>query len=85
MPTHAAWRLRAACPKTGPEPFFPMTERGELSPARLAPALALCAGCEARGPCLAAAVEAGETMRIWGGVYMSARRLRELRQGSGAS
>jgi WhiB family transcriptional regulator, redox-sensing transcriptional regulator len=52
------------------DPFFPATPEDELD------ALAMCRICPARVPCLAYAVETGQTFGIWGG--KTQRQLRRL-------
>lgn len=69
--TPATWRAKAACREIDPEVFFP--EPGASS----SKALAVCAGCNVRPECLAAALLSCETDGTWGGMTMRQReRLR---------
>ncbi len=71
------WVVDAACAETDPEAFFP--NKGESTSA----AKAVCAGCSARGDCLAYALERNERFGVWGG--LSERERRVLRRGAVAS
>jgi len=62
------WQLRAACRGVRVEMFFPPVEQ-EADEAK-----AVCALCEVREPCLEAALVAGETFGVWGGLTPQERR-----------
>ena len=66
------WRPLAACRGLDPELFF--TRKGEST----AEAKAVCDSCPVEGPCLVAALEAGEKFGVWGG--LSERERRRLRR-----
>ena len=81
------WRDRAACQGLGWEHFIiksegnahkPGLSRAELE--RIRAAQAVCESCPVRSDCLAFALDLGEYGGVWGGVYLSLRRLRELRK-----
>src|SRR5579875_3494728 len=57
------WRSRRACAGVNVSVFFPESR----DPHRYDAALAVCAGCEVRGPCLAYACAHNETYGVWGG------------------
>lgn len=63
------WRERGRCLAVDPEVFFPtsMDDAG--------PALALCRECPVLGPCLAAALDAGDTDGVWGATTPDERRM----------
>lgn len=62
------WRLEGACSGVDPDVFFP------LASADATGALSLCSGCAVVGPCLAAALDSGETEGVWGGTVPEERR-----------
>lgn len=62
------WRDRGRCVSIDPEVFFPTTADDA------APALALCRECPVLGPCLAAALDAGDSDGVWGGTTPEERR-----------
>ena len=68
------WRARADCASTDPELFFPLKGGGKIGPA-----LAICAGCPVREPCLAYALDNRIMHGGWGG--LSERRRRNLLAG----
>jgi WhiB family redox-sensing transcriptional regulator len=68
------WRHHAECQYEEPELFFP------LSPAKVAEAKAVCAGCPVRPACLAYAFATGQDAGIWGGMTEDERRLELLRR-----
>src|SRR3954453_9182083 len=63
-----AWRTRGVCSGGDPETFFPAPNE----PADAA--VALCRGCDVRGPCLAWALEVGDCHGVWGGTTPRERR-----------
>lgn len=62
------WRERARCLGMDPEIFFPRTEEDA------GPALAVCAECPVREPCLEYALQNREREGIWGGATERERR-----------
>jgi len=68
------WQHRGACVGLGPELFFP--ERGE----RVDQAIALCATCPVREPCLEWALH-HEQAGIWGATTGQERRAMRRQQG----
>ena len=64
--TPPAWTARALCAETMPDEFFP--SQGE-SPKR---AKLICAQCDVRAECLAAALE-GREQGVWGGTTEAER------------
>lgn len=65
------WREHALCATAvEPDDWYPDDETS----AAAAAALAGCAGCPVRWPCVAAAVAGREAEGIWGGTVPSARR-----------
>lgn len=62
------WRSEGLCLRHDPELFFPNAAEDP------APALAICRTCPVAGPCLAAALEAGECDGVWGGTTPDERR-----------
>ncbi|MDR3107855.1 MAG: WhiB family transcriptional regulator [Bifidobacteriaceae bacterium] len=67
-----SWHLRALCPQTDPEAFFP--EKGGST----REAKRICAACEVRVECLEYALANDERFGIWGGY--SERERRRLKQ-----
>ena len=65
------WYRRAACRNSDTSLFFPTRD---TPPAAASTALAICATCEVREPCLQYALDAGETIGIWGGTTGADRR-----------
>jgi WhiB family transcriptional regulator, redox-sensing transcriptional regulator len=68
MQDETGWQQRAACRNVRVELFFPPVEQ-EAHEAK-----AVCALCEVREPCLEAALTAGETFGVWGGLTPQERR-----------
>ena len=74
----AAWQAEAACARSSPELFLPLTAREahglggntHLHP-RIREAMAVCVDCPVRAACLEAAV-VGREAGVWGGRYLSA-------------
>lgn len=64
----ADWRSEGVCLRHDPELFFPNASEDP------APALAICRTCPVAGPCLAAALDAGECDGVWGGTTLEERR-----------
>ncbi|MFE3109754.1 WhiB family transcriptional regulator [Kitasatospora indigofera] len=70
---HATWREQAACRSEDPELFFPIgTEGPGVLQAQLAKAV--CARCLVIAACAEAAMTAGETYGVWGGMDEKERR-----------
>lgn len=65
----AGWRDQGECLRFDPEVFFPTPVDDP------APAVAICAGCQVRGSCLAEALETGECEGVWGGTTPEERRV----------
>lgn len=63
-----SWQHRAACRNENAELFFCV----EPEPVRQA--LAICAVCEVREPCLTQAMADRETFGVWGGTTETERR-----------
>ena len=68
IPARPAWMAKAACRGVDAATFFP--SRGEPTDA----ARALCAGCPARGPCLAYALDDETLEGVWAGTSKQQRR-----------
>jgi WhiB family redox-sensing transcriptional regulator len=68
MQDDEGWQQRAACRGVRVELFFPPVEQ-EAHEAK-----AVCALCDVREPCLEAALVAGETFGVWGGLTPQERR-----------
>ena len=68
MPPDQSWQDNAACKTLPIEMFFPPAEQ-EAETAK-----AICSACTVRGPCLEAAIAAGEPFGIWGGLNTQERR-----------
>lgn len=68
----ADWRLRAVCPQTDPDAFFP--EKGGST----REAKRICSGCDVRAECLEYALAHDERFGIWGG--LSERERRRMRR-----
>jgi hypothetical protein len=62
------WRSRGECLRHDPELFFPNAAEDP------ADALRVCSTCEVLGPCLAAALDAGECDGVWGATTPEERR-----------
>jgi len=65
------WYRRAACRNSDTSLFFPTRD---TPPAAASIAQAICATCEVREACLQYALDAGETIGIWGGTNGADRR-----------
>ncbi|MFI5931659.1 WhiB family transcriptional regulator [Actinoplanes sp. NPDC051494] len=63
-----AWRTRGACRSVDPETFFPAPNEPTES------AVSLCGSCVVQGPCLAWALQVGDTHGVWGGTTPRERR-----------
>ena len=68
FPARPAWMASAACRGVNAATFFP--SRGEPTDA----ARELCAGCPARGPCLAYALDDEALEGVWAGTSKQQRR-----------
>lgn len=68
IPTRPRWMADAACRGVDSAVFFP--SRGEPTEA----ARELCAGCPARGPCLAYALDDEGLEGVWAGTSKRERR-----------
>jgi WhiB family redox-sensing transcriptional regulator len=64
----AQWRSRGECLRHDPELFFPNAAEDP------ADALRICGECVVSGPCLAAALDAGECDGVWGATTPDERR-----------
>ena len=62
------WRARGACLQHDPELFFPSPTDDPAA------ALAICGGCDVRGACLAAALDAADGDGVWGATTPEERR-----------
>lgn len=62
------WRSRGLCLRLDPELFFPNPTDDP------APAVEICNRCPVKGPCLAAALDAGECDGVWGATTTDERR-----------
>ncbi|HVB70326.1 MAG TPA: WhiB family transcriptional regulator [Acidimicrobiales bacterium] len=71
-----AWTQLAACRGSERALFFPpdVSERKEERLARELVAKRICAGCDVREECLAAALERHESHGVWGGLNELERR-----------
>ena len=68
--TGERWRDAAACRTMGPALFWP--KRGAAS--TFDAAIAVCAGCPVREPCLEYALAHGIRSGVWGGASPNARK-----------
>lgn len=74
-----SWRAQAACRDYDPEAWFPVARPGmgvkgaRLVAADVENAKSVCAKCDVRTPCLAAAIERDERYGIWGGMTTEER------------
>jgi WhiB family redox-sensing transcriptional regulator len=68
MQDDTGWQQKGACRGVRVEIFFPPVEQEAYE------AKAVCARCEVREPCLEAALVAGETFGVWGGLTPQERR-----------
>jgi WhiB family redox-sensing transcriptional regulator len=68
MDEENGWQRLAACRGVRVELFFPPVEQDAYE------AKAVCASCDVRTPCLEAALIAGETFGVWGGLTSQERR-----------
>ncbi|HEU0129523.1 MAG TPA: WhiB family transcriptional regulator [Mycobacteriales bacterium] len=64
----AQWRSRGECLRHDPELFFPNAAEDPVA------ALEICSTCTVLGPCLAAALDAGECDGVWGATTPEERR-----------
>ncbi|HVL65275.1 MAG TPA: WhiB family transcriptional regulator [Actinomycetota bacterium] len=62
------WRQAAACLEHPVEVFYPQPDEDARD------ALLVCRDCAVRKPCLEAALAAGETFGIWGGLTPAERQ-----------
>ncbi|MHB8340601.1 MAG: WhiB family transcriptional regulator [Mycobacteriales bacterium] len=67
-PPPAGWRTRGSCTREDPELFFPHPTTDPTA------ALEVCAQCPVLGPCLATALELGDTEGVWGATTAAERR-----------
>jgi len=67
------WRERAACRRSDPELFFPVTETGP-SQLQIGQAKQICQACPVQRTCLAWALRNSVTDGIWGGSTQIERR-----------
>ena len=74
----APWQESAACRDADTELFFPIGSAGQAV-AEMRQAVALCAGCPVRRPCLTYALVTGQEFGIWGGYDENERRLLRTR------
>lgn len=63
-----AWRTRGVCQSVDPETFFPAPSEPPDA------AVALCRTCQVQGPCLAWALDAGDSHGVWGATTPRERR-----------
>ncbi len=63
------WRSQGECLRHDPELFFPNAAEDP------SPALEVCGSCAVVGPCLAAALDAGDCDGVWGATTPEERRL----------
>ena len=73
------WYRRAACRNSDTSLFFPSRDT-PTAPATIA--LAICATCSVREACLQYALDAGETIGVWGGTTGADRRRLRYRRSS---
>lgn len=82
------WIRHAACTRTDPELFFPVSAEGAGDHQRRR-AARVCAGCPVRAQCLDYALESGQRAGVWGGLdereRAALRRRRAARHRSAAS
>ena len=81
MEREQRWRTDAACRGRDPEEFHP--EPGQSGAVQAA--VAVCAACPVRNPCLAYALAAGEGRGVWGGLTVNERKALRRRQRRGAA
>lgn len=78
----AAWRAEAACRDMGSEAFLiqgsPQLTTDQLAAVRAAKEV--CGSCPVRAACLDFALDKHETGGVWGGEYLSTRRVTDLRR-----
>jgi WhiB family transcriptional regulator, redox-sensing transcriptional regulator len=67
------WRAQAACRDTDPDLFFPIGTTGQAVD-QIDAAKAVCAGCEAKEPCLVFALATNQESGVWGGTAEEERR-----------
>lgn len=70
---HADWRDEAACLRTDPDLFFPVSTAGPAQ-RQVDEAKRICQACPVRTPCLAWALGQGDSSGIWGGTTEDERR-----------
>lgn len=68
------WRDRAACRRTDPEWFYPVSYAGGPSLLQIDEAKQICAACPVRARCLAFALESGDDHGILGGTTPDERK-----------
>lgn len=76
------WRHRAACRSWPPDTFYPTRCAGH--PGRVADAIAICATCPVRGPCLDDALTMPAHQRLVG-MIRGGRYFRSAKSGTGAA
>jgi WhiB family redox-sensing transcriptional regulator len=69
----ADWRDEAACLRTDPDLFFPVSTAGPAQ-RQVDEAKRICQACPVRTPCLAWALGQGDSSGIWGGTTEDERR-----------
>jgi WhiB family redox-sensing transcriptional regulator len=69
----ATWRDAAACLRTDPDLFFPISTTGHARD-QIAEAKRICQACPVRSRCLDWALAAGNVSGIWGGFTDDERR-----------
>ena len=74
--TRALWTERASCRGDAQHLFFapPVAESPDVRTKREKLAKNICARCPVQTPCLAYALQVGETLGIWGGTTEAERR-----------
>ncbi|MEV0980135.1 MULTISPECIES: WhiB family transcriptional regulator [unclassified Streptomyces] len=75
------WREHAACRHEDPDLFFPIGTTGP-SLVQTEQAKAVCRGCPVQEPCLRFALDADQTIGVWGGTSETERRRLRRRAGS---
>ncbi|MEU3519933.1 WhiB family transcriptional regulator [Streptomyces sp. NPDC006654] len=80
-----AWQAEARCRGMDSSVFFsPPEERGSRRQSREEKAKEICAACPVREACALAALRAGETYGVWGGMTERERAVGRVRLGEPA-